>query len=73
MRWSGTPICLRIFQFVVIHTVRGLRALNEAEVVVFLELPCFLHDPTIVGHLSLVPLPFVNPAYTSRSSQFTDC
>ena len=51
IRRSGIPISLRIFQYVVIHTVRGFRALTEAEVAVFLELPCFLHDSTIVGHL----------------------
>ena len=38
-------------QFVVIHTVKGFSRVNEAEVDVFLELLCFLHDPTNVGHL----------------------
>ena len=42
VRRSGTPISLRIFQFVVIHTVKGFSILNEADV--FLELPCFLHS-----------------------------
>ena len=37
-------------QFVVIHTVRGFSRVNEAEVDVFLELLCFLHDPTNVGN-----------------------
>ena len=37
---------LRIFQFVVIHTVKGFSIVSEAELDVFLELPCFLHDPT---------------------------
>ena len=32
-------------QFVVIHTVKGFSVVNEAEVDVFLEFPCFLHDP----------------------------
>ena len=49
--WSGTPISLRIFQFVVIHTVKGFSIVNEAEVDVFLELPCFFCDPTDVGNL----------------------
>ena len=31
-------------QFIVIHIVKGLSVLNEAEVDVFLELPFFLHD-----------------------------
>ena len=36
-------------QFVVIHTVKGFSVVNEAEVDVFLEFPCFLHDPMNVG------------------------
>ena len=31
-------------QFVVIHTVKGFGIVNEAEVDVFLELPCFYYD-----------------------------
>ena len=38
-------------QFVVIHTVKGFNIVNKAEVDVFLELPCFLYDPTNVGNL----------------------
>ena len=38
-RWSGVPISLRIFQFVVIHTVKGFHVVNEAEVYVFSEIP----------------------------------
>ena len=34
-----------------IHTVKGFSIVNEAEVDVFLELPCFVHDPTNVGNL----------------------
>ena len=33
-------------QFVVIHIVKGFSIVNEAEVDVFLELSCFLYDPT---------------------------
>ena len=33
-------------QFVVIHTVKGFGIVNKAEVDVFLELSCFLDDPT---------------------------
>ena len=32
LRWSGIPISLRIFQFIVIHTVRGFGVVNETEV-----------------------------------------
>ena len=38
-------------QFVVIHTVKGFGTVNKAEIDVFLELPCFLDDPRVVGHL----------------------
>ena len=38
-------------QFVVIHTVKGLSVVNEAEVDVFLEFSCFFYDPIDVGNL----------------------
>ena len=34
-----------------IHTVKGFSVVNEAEVDVFLEFPCFLYDPMNVGNL----------------------
>ena len=37
--------------FVVIHIVRDFRVINEAEVDVFMDLLCFLNDPTNVGNL----------------------
>ena len=49
-RWSGIPISFRIFQFVVIHTVKGFGIVNKA-VDVFLELSCFLNNPVDVGNL----------------------
>ena len=49
-------------QFVVIHTVKGFGKVNKTEVDVFLELSCFFDNPDDVGNLSLVPLPFRNPA-----------
>ena len=51
VRWSGIPISLRIFQFVVSHTVRSFSIVNEAEVDVFLEFSCFFYDPVDVGNL----------------------
>ena len=48
---SGIPISSRIFQFVVIHTVKGFDIVNKAEVDVFLELSCFFDDPMDVGNL----------------------
>ena len=38
-------------QFVMIHTVKGFSIVNETEVDVFLEFPCFLYDPVNVGNL----------------------
>ena len=37
-------------QLAVIHTVKGFSVVNEAEDV-FLELSCFIYDPTDVGNL----------------------
>ena len=37
--------------FVIMHTVKGFSILNETEVDVFLEFPCFLYDPANVGNL----------------------
>ena len=38
-------------QIVVIHTVKGFSIVNEAEVDVLLEFPCFFYDSTDVGNL----------------------
>ena len=43
-------ISWRIFQFVVIHTVKDSDIVNKAEVGVFLELSCFFIDPTDAGN-----------------------
>ena len=50
VKWSGIPISLRIFQFVVIHTVKGFSIVNEAGDV-SLELPCFFYYLMDVGNL----------------------
>ena len=60
-------------QFIVIHTVKGFGVVSKAKIDVFLELSCFLSDPTDVGNWSLVPLPFLNPTWISGSSWFTYC
>ena len=36
---------------VVIHTVKGFSVVNEAEVDVFLQFPCFFYDPMDIGNL----------------------
>ena len=38
-------------RFVVIHTVKGFGLVNKAEIDVYLELFCFLDDPTDAGNL----------------------
>ena len=38
-------------QFVVIHTVKAFGVVNEAELDVLLEFPCFFYDPMNVGNL----------------------
>ena len=60
-------------QFIVIHTVKRYGIVNKAEIDVFLELSCFFDDPWMLAIWSLVPLPFLKPAWTSGSSQFTYC
>ena len=54
VRWSGIPICLWIFHSLLWSTqstVKGYNIVNEAEVDVFLELPCFLQGPVNVHNL----------------------
>ena len=57
-------------QFVLIHTVKGFGVNSKAEIDVLLELSHFFDDPTSIGNL-MAPLPFLNPAWTSRSLWFT--
>ena len=49
-------------QLVVVHTVKGLGIVNEAEVDVFLEFLCFLCDSTIVGNLISSSSTFSKPS-----------
>ena len=51
VRWFGIPISLRMFQFVVIHTIKGFSVVKEAEVDVFLEFSWFFYDSIDVGSL----------------------
>ena len=48
---SGIPLSFRIFQFIVIHTVKGFGIANKAEIDVFLELSRFFDDPPEAGNL----------------------
>ena len=62
---SGIPISLRVFQFVVINTVKGFSVVNEAEVDVFLEFLCFFYDATDFGHLISGSSAFSKSSYYS--------
>ena len=55
------------------HTVKGFGLVNKAEIDVFLELFCFFNMQQMLAIWSLVPLPFLKPAWTSGSSQFMYC
>ena len=60
-------------RFVVIHTVKGFGVVNKAEVDVFWTSLAFSMIQWILAIWCLVPLPFLNPAWTSGNSQFTYC
>ena len=75
---SGKPkviwCSLRIFQFVLFHTVKGCSVVSETEVGVFFwNFLAFSMIQQMLAIWSLVPQPFLNPACTSGSSQFTYC
>ena len=73
VRLSGIPICFKNFpQFVVIYTVKGFSIVNKAEVD-FFGIPSFFYDPRMLAIWPLVPLLFLNTAWTSGISQFTYC
>ena len=71
VKWSGIPIALWFFQFVVIHTVKGFSIVNEAEVDCFSGILLLFLNQWMLAIWSLVPLPFRNPAWTSGGSWFT--
>ena len=48
VRWFGIPTSWRIFQFVVLNTVKGFGSINKE---VFLEFFCFFYDAMDVGNL----------------------
>ena len=51
VRWSGSPISLRIFHCLLWSTHIGFGIVNKAKVGIFLELLCFFNDPADVGNL----------------------
>ena len=58
-------------QFVVIHTVKTFGIVNEAEIEFFWNSVAFSMSQRMLAIWSLVPLPFLNSAWTSGNSQFT--
>ena len=73
-RWSVISISLRIFQFVVINTVKDFSVVNKAEVDVFLERPlAFSMIQWMLAIWSLVPLSLQNSDCTSDNSRFRCC
>ena len=73
VRWSGISHLFQNFpQFIVIHTVKGFGIIIKAEIYVFLE-HSFSMIQRMLAIWSLVPLPFLNPTWTSGSSRFTYC
>ena len=48
-------------QFVMIHTVKGFSVVNETEIDVFLNFPCFLYNPVYVGNLISSSFSFFTP------------
>ena len=54
-------------QFVVAHIVKGFSVVKEAEVDVFLEFPCFLHDSVNVDSLISASSAYLNLASTAEA------
>ena len=49
-------------QFVMIHTVKGFSVVDETEVDVYLEFPCFLYDLENVSNLISGSSAFLKPS-----------
>ena len=58
-------------QLIVIYTAKVFSVVNEAAIDVNLEFSSFSMIQWMLAIWSLVPLPFLNPAWMSGSSQFT--
>ena len=64
MAWCSR-LCKNFPQCVMMHTVKGFSIVNEAEIDVFLEFPCFLYDPVNASNLISDSSAFLKPACTS--------
>ena len=60
---------LKNFLQFAIHTVKAFSIVNEAEVDVSLEFPCFFYDPVYVGNLISDSSTFTKSVCTSGISQ----
>ena len=60
-------------QLVLTHTVKGFGTVNKAEEMFFWNSLAFLMIQQMLAIRSLIPLPFLKPAWTSGSSRFTYC
>ena len=60
-------------QFTVIHTVKDFGVVNKAEIDVFWNSLAFSMIQGMLAIWSLVPLPFLKPAWTFEISQFPYC
>ena len=72
---SGTLISFRIFQSLLwSHTVKGFSIVSEAQVDVFLEFPCFSHDPMNADNvIHCSPAAISKSSCIFGSSQLTYC
>ena len=70
VRWPGTPINLRIFQFVVILTVKGFSIVNETEIRSFLRIPLLSPWPMNVDNLISGSSALLKPSLYPGISQF---
>ena len=68
VKWSGIAISCRIIQFVVIHTIKGFSVVSEEVDVFFWNRLAFSMTQWMLAIWFLVPLLFLNPAWTSGSS-----
>ena len=57
-------------QFIVIHTVKGFGIVNKAKIDVFWNFLAFSMIQQMLAIWSLVPLPFLKPAWTSGMGEF---
>ena len=77
--WYSHPV-KNFPQFVVIHTDKSFGIVNKTEVDIYLKVdvffwnsPAFSTIQWMLAIWSLVPLPFLNPTWTSGNSLFTYC